>query len=158
MKPNEKKIILILIIIIVIVIGVVFVTTRGKGKEETENRNNMSQETTEEEMTTTLEDGTKINTSLELSNEKKFEGLTIKNIQLTNKDNKTELIADIGNTSNSNKEAMLVDVVLLDKEGKEIGRIGGRISPIRVGQTMQFSTSSMKDYSSVYDFKFELKK
>ena len=150
--------IVILLVIAVVIIGIVWFTTRSKDKEVVgENNNNVSQEVQKEEMTTTLEDGTKLNTSNGLKSEKEFEGLRIKNIQLTNKDNKTELVADIENNSTRDKEAMLVDVVLLDKSGQEVGRIGGRISPIRAGETKQFSTSSMKDYSGAYDFKLELK-
>ena len=151
MKSNEKKMIVILLVIAVVIIGIVWFTTRSKDKEVVgENNNNVSQEVQKEEMTTTLEDGTKLNTSNGLKSEKEFEGLT-------NKDNKTELAADIENNSTRDKEAMLVDVVLLDKSGQEVGRIGGRISPIRAGETKQFSTSSMKDYSGAYDFKLELK-
>ena len=157
MKNSEKKMIVVLLVIAVVIIGIVWFTTRGKDKEVVGDNNNVRQEAQKEEMTTTLEDGTKLNTSEGLKNEKEFEGLRIKNIQLTNKDNKTELIADIENNSTGDKEAMLVDVILLNKNGQEVGRIGGIISPIRAGETKQFSTSSMKDYSGVYDFKLELK-
>ena len=88
---------------------------------------------------------------------KEFQGLKIGNIQLTNRDNKTELIADVQNSSDKDIEAMLVNVILYDKEGNEIATLGGRISPIKAGKTMQFSTTAMIDYANAYDFEFKLK-
>ena len=61
------------------------------------------------------------------------------------------------NTSGSDKQAMLIDVILYDKNKNEITTLGGRISPIKAGQTMQFSTSAMIDYANAYDFEFRLK-
>ena len=155
MKKNEVKMVLLLVIIVVIIIAIMYFLINGNkdNKVETNEEGNSSQE-----YVTTLEDGTKINTSEGVNKEKRFEGLTIKNIQLTNRDNKTELVADIENTSKTDKEAMLIDIILYNKEGKEIGKIGGRISPIKAGETKQFSTTAMKDYSDIYDFEFKLKK
>lgn len=83
--------------------------------------------------------------------------LKITNIQLTNKNNKTELIADIENSIGKDIQAMLIDIILYDKEGNEITTLGGRISPIKAGKTMQFNTSAMIDYANACDFEFKLK-
>ncbi len=155
MKKKEKRMILILIVISILIIGVIWFITRGGKKEEVVS-SNAGEEQVKEEFVTKLEDGTKLNTSSTLNNEKQFQGLKITNIQLTNREDKTELIADIVNDTGSDKDAMLIDIVLYDKEGKEITTLGGRISPIKAGQTMQFSTSAMIDYANAYDFEFKL--
>ena len=84
---------------------------------------------------------------------KEYKGLKIGNIQLTNDGNKTQLIADVKNETPNNMQAMLIKVVLYDKNGNEIAKLSGRISPIKAGETMQFSTSAMIDYANAYDFK-----
>lgn len=152
----DKKTIILFIVLIAILIGVVLLLPKSKSNEEGEIKSVTTNETIEEYVDV-LGDGTKLNNSEELGKTKTFQGLTIKNIQLTNKDNKTELIANIENPTTSDKQAMLIDIVLKDKDGKEITTLGGRISPIKAGQTVQFSTSAMIDYANIYDFEFKLK-
>ena len=159
----KKSTIIITIIAIVLLIAIIIVVNTNNGenqrKENTIENNveNSAENSVEEEFVDVLDDGTKLNTSEELNNTKTFQGLTIKNIQLTNANGKTELIADIENTSGSDKQAMLIDVILYDKNKNEITTLGGRISPIKAGQTMQFSTSAMIDYANANDFEFRLK-
>ena len=153
MKKKEKKMLIILIIVAIIIIVALYFITRG-GKEKTLN---VEENTVVEEFVQVLEDGTKLNTSSKLSEMKEFQGLKIGNIQLTNREDKTELIADVENPTENDTKAMLVNVILYDKNGNEIATLGGRISPIKAGQTMQFSTSAMIDYANAYDFEFKLK-
>ena len=47
---------------------------------------------------------------------------------------------------------------LFDKNGKEIVKVGGIISPLQPGAKTQFNTSMTLDYANTYDFKIELKK
>ena len=51
----------------------------------------------------------------------------------------------------------LVDVILLDKNGKEIVTLGGIISPLQPGEKKQFNTSMTLDYANAYDFKIVIK-
>ena len=157
MKKEEKRMILILIIVGIIIITTLFLITQRNTTEE-EKKEEVEQNITEEEqLVQELEDGTQLNISTQLNKEKEFQGLRIKNIQLTNKENKTELIADIENVTNQDTKAMLVDVILYDEQGNEITTLGGRISPIKAGKTMQFSISAMINYANAYDFKLQLK-
>ena len=80
------------------------------------------------------------------------------NMQLTEQGSQTVLLADVTNTSSSATDLQLVDVTLLDKEGKEIITVGGIISPLQPGAKTQFNTSMTLDYANTYDFKIELKK
>jgi len=152
MKKKEVQMIGILILVAVIIIAIIFFATRGK-KQESNTDGQTTQNTEREEFIQVMEDGTKLNTSSKLNEEKEFKGLKIGNIQLTNKGDKTQLIADVTNPTQNDMQAMLIKIILLDKSGNEIARIGGRISPIKAGQTMQLSTSAMIDYTGAYDFK-----
>ena len=149
MKKKEKRMLLVLILISALIIGVIYFATRPKvNNEEVKEENKVV-----EEFVQVLEDGTKLNTSTKLGEMKEINGLKIGNIQLTNNGSKTELIADVTNGTQTDKKAMLIKVILYDKTGKEIATLAGRISPIKAGQTMQFSTSAMIDYANAYDFK-----
>ena len=44
-----------------------------------------------------------------------------------------------------------------DKNGKEIVKVGGIISPLQPGAKTQFNTSMTLDYANTYDFKITLK-
>lgn len=153
MKKKEKKMILILVIITIVITGVLLFLTNKNKKNADEIKTNPN----EEEFVQILEDGTKLNISTKMKEPKELEGLLIENIQLTNKEEKTELIADVKNNTQKDTEAILVNIIFYNKEGDEIATIGGRISPLKVGQTMQFSTTAMMDYSNAYNFKIERK-
>ena len=78
-------------------------------------------------------------------------------MQLTEQGSQTVLLADVTNTSSSATDMKLVDVTLLDKNGKEIVKVGGIISPLQPGAKTQFNTSMTLDYANTYDFKITLK-
>ena len=47
---------------------------------------------------------------------------------------------------------MLVNVTLYDKNGNELGTVGGIIPSIQPGESKQFNTSMQIDYANAYDF------
>ncbi len=152
MKKNEKIFIGILILIIVIVI-IVGVTRKNKRNDIANNNNAVQENIVKEEYVEILEDGTKLNTSETLSKAKKLGTLEFTNIQLTNRNGQTVLLADVKNTGTTRTEMQLVDVIILDKNGKELGKVGGIVSPLESGNTTQFNTSMTVDYANAYDFK-----
>ena len=103
MKTSKKNLILLLIVVVlVIIIMIFFVVMNRKGKDTNENvvENNDTNFTDQEGETQfyeELEDGTKVNTSEKLKETKILNGLEIKNIQLTNKNNQSMLLAEIEN-------------------------------------------------------------
>ena len=147
MKPKEKRMILILLVILVIAI-IIFVANKNKKDENTVEGNNVV-----EEFVQVLEDGTRLNTSTKLKEMKKFEGLEFGNIQLTNSNGQSVLLADVKNTTQAETRLMLVNVTLYDKNGNELGTVGGIISPLKPGESKQFNTSMTIDYANAYDFK-----
>ena len=145
---------MILILLVVLVIAVViFVVSKNKtGSEENIEENNVV-----EEFVQVLEDGTRLNTSTKLNEMKKFEGLEFGNIQLTNLNGQSVLLADVKNTTQAETGLMLVNVTLIDKNGNELGTVGGIISPLKPGESKQFNTSMTIDYANAYDFKITKK-
>ena len=150
MKPKEKRMILILLVILVIAI-IIFAVNKNKKDENTEENKVV------EEFVQVLEDGTRLNTSTKLNEMKKFEGLEFGNIQLTNSNGQSVLLADVKNTTQAETGLMLVNVTLIDKNGNELGTVGGIISPLKPGESKQFNTSMTIDYANAYDFKITKK-
>ena len=112
MKKKEKRMILILLVVLVIAV-VIFVISKNK----TGNKENTEENNVVEEFVQVLEDGTRLNTSTKLNEMKKFEGLEFGNIQLTNSNGQSVLLADVTNNTGKTTDFTLVDVILLDKTG-----------------------------------------
>ena len=157
MKKQEKRMILILLAVLAIVI-IALVINKNAKKENKENKAETANNTVTEEFVQVLEDGTKLNTSEQLNKTKQVGAYKFENMQLTEQGNQTVLLADVTNTSSSATNMQLLDVTLLDKNGKEIVKVGGIISPLQPGAKTQFNTSMTLDYANTYDFKIELKK
>lgn len=155
MKKNEKILILVLIIILAIVIGIKVKSGNNAGSEI--NNDEVIEENIVEEFVTVLEDGTKLNTSDKLNQAKEVNGLKFENIQLTEQNGQTVLLANVTNNSGAAIDYTLVDVILLDKEGNEVITVGGIISPLQPGEQTQFNTSMTLDYANICDFKIVVK-
>lgn len=157
MKKNEKRMILILLIVLVIAI-VLFAISKNTNNEEKNITENVAEENNiVEEHVQILEDGTKLNISEQLKKEKQVGVYKFENIQLTEQDSQTVLLADVTNTSEKETDVQIVDVTLLDKNGQEIITVGGIIEGLAPGEKTQFNTSMTLDYANTYDFKTTLK-
>lgn len=148
MKKNEK--ILIGVLLIILIIAIILFLNRG-------NKSKVAEPSKSKEYVQVLGDGTQLNVSEELNREKNVDGFKFKNIQLTNKDGQTVILADVTNETKKATKVTLVDVILLDKEGKELTTIGGIIAPLEAGQTTQFNASMQLDFSNAYDFQIIIK-
>ena len=146
MKKKEKKMILILVIVSILIIGVIWLVTRPKKEEIVENE-------VVEEFVQVLDDGTKLNTSSKLQEEKTINGLKIGNIQLTEKNGQLVLLADVTNPTEKDSEIFLIDIILYDKTGKEIATVPGIVSPIKAGGKTQLNAGITEKYANAYDFK-----
>ena len=147
MKSKKKRILFILIIIAIIVLIVLWFAKKENHKEEETN-------TVTENFIQLKEDGTVENISSKLKEEKELDGLRFKNIRLIEKSGQLTLFADVMNTTNQDIEAYFVNIILYDKEGKELGTILSLISPIKAGETVELKTGiTEKKYVNAYDFK-----
>ena len=154
MKSNEKKIIAILSIILVIVV-IIFAVMKNKKSES--NDNTAIENSYIEPVIQVQEDGTKLNTSTKLNEPKEVNGLKFENIQFTEKNGQTVLLANVTNNSGKATEMTLVEVILIDKEGNEIEKLNGLISPLQSGASTQLNISTSLDYSDAYDIKIVIK-
>lgn len=155
MKKNEKIMIFILLVILVVAI-VVFAVNKNK-KEVNEENNTEVENKVVEEFVQVLEDGTKLNTSTKLNESREVNGFKFENIQFTERKGQSVLLANVTNNTGKATDFTLVDVILLDKYGNEIEKLGGIISPLQPGAKTQFNVSMSLDYANSYDFKIVIK-
>ena len=149
-KHINKKIIIIfgtVIIIITIIIGIVYKIKQKNKEPEKENK--------EIPPITVMEDGTKVNTKEKLNEAKLVNDLLISNIQLTEKNGVTTLLANITNKGEKKTEFKRLKIVFLDEKGNEISSATAFLSPLEVGETTQLNASTTSNYINAYDFKIE---
>lgn len=101
-----------------------------------------------------LEDeNTLINTSEKISEEKEELGLSISNVKLKVKDGNTTMSVKITNNGDSKQEEFMSEIVLLDKQGNEIGRIPMMISALEKGQYLETEARINGNFGNAYDYK-----
>lgn len=154
MKSNEK--ILITILVIITLCLVIFAVNRGKSKDVEGNVKGSTNDVMKEYVQMT-EDGTKVNTSEKLGEKKTVNNIEFTDIQLTENDGETLLIATVRNTGSVKTEMFAVSITLLDENGKEIKTIPGLVAPLEPGATSKFSSSTTLDFVNAYDFKVTAK-
>ena len=170
MKENVKRnifIIFVITIIIITIVSIVFIVNRNKTRgeqsipQDSSNTNTVSEG---EEIVETLTDttakqanGTIVNTSEKLKENKEIKGFKIVNISFKESGGQSELIADVMNETGSDQPGFLVDVVLYDKSGNEVGRIPASIISTKAGETIRLQAGITEHYVEAYDFKLEEK-
>lgn len=152
-KKRSKQItetILIILILFAMIITVMKVASRiYNGDSEDINKR--------EEFVQVLDDGTKLNTSTRLRRTKTIDGLKFENIQLTTKQGQSVLLADVENDTGKDIDVMLLDIILLDKNGNKLATIGGIIGELKEGEKQQLNSSVASDYANAYDFNVVIK-
>ena len=159
MKTGEKKGIIILIIIAIAIIVLIFMAIRSKEKTNTnvEQTTQVVEEKVAGEITKTEEDGTVVNTSTKLKENKEIEGLIVSYIKFTEKNGTTLLTADVTNKTGMAQNGFLVDIVLYDVNGKETARIPASIVSMQEGETIELRAEITENYVGAYDLKLEKK-
>lgn len=149
MRKVKNRVILILIIIVVaiFIIGMIYFITRGESVND-------------EKIVEMQDDGSKLNIGSKLHEKKEIDGFTIENVSFIEKEGVTELRADVTNKTGETKDGFLMDIVLYDEKGKEIGRIPGNVIETKAGETIQICagiTGIVEEYVKANDFKIEKK-
>lgn len=155
-KKNSKmaKAIITLLIIILAIIGIVFLV-KNNNKENEQNQNNET--TTRPSYVEEIDSGVKINKSTKLNEAKEVSGYQITNIQLTTESGMTTLLADVTNNTGNKTRVQMVDITLLDEEGKELTTVTGIIDELEAGEKTQLNIAMTSDYINAYDFRVNLK-
>ena len=152
MKKQEKRMILILIIVSALIITIIWFVTRNK---EDNNVGETTENVEQGEFTKVEADGTIVNTSEKLNENKQNIGFEITNINFIKRGNETILTARVTNNTGAEQGSFFGKIVLLDKSGKEIGRIPVMISETQSGEAIDIETSITESYANAYDFRLE---
>ena len=94
-----------------------------------------------------------INKSTKLNESKLVNGLLISNIQLTESDGMTTLLADVTNKTEQKTSFKKLRIILLDENENEISSMIAFLNNINVGETTQLNVSTTSNYIKAYDFK-----
>ena len=154
MSNNEKRWIILLVAVIVIVIVLIVGLANGRNKEVQQQ----GQEETvvnEEKYATELSDGTKLNTSEEFNNSKTYGNLTISNIQYTERNGTSVLLADVTNNGSTRHEVEIVKITILGDNNEVITEIKPVLGDIEPGETIKLNASISADVTNARDFTIE---
>ena len=157
MRKQEKRRILLLLLLLLVVV-IVKISIGGKQEvNDNEGREIVREKNTAEkdEYVEVLKDGTRINKSENLKQVKTLGVLEFSNIQLSNKNGQSVLLADVKNMGSTATEMQLVDVIILGKNGEQLTKVIGAVAPLEGGESSQLNISMTMDYSNAYDFKIE---
>lgn len=139
-KIKIKKILILALIIIGIIIAIVSIVNK---KDNTQNA--LAQESTETET---------IN-SPKLKEQRKYEEITITNVEIQKNENQNYILIDVKNENSYSTEAKNITIFLLDSQGNELASIPAMIPTLDSEETIQISASTIKNIDNSYDYRIE---
>ena len=125
------------------------------GESEKKVKTNQTQTEKQEEYVKTMKDGSKLNKSEELNKTKKLDEIEIKNIQFRETGGITTLLADVENKTDKEIAEKRIQIEIIDKEGKIITTLRGRIDKIKAGGKVKLNISVTADVTNAYDIKIK---
>lgn len=166
MKKEKRNNLFLKIVLIAIIIGItVFIIMNivkikkykeGIGKNQNSESQQVEENAVKEEFVQKTEDGTKVNVGSKITEDKDVDGLKFTNIQLTEKNNQSTLLADVENdTGKDLTDYTNLYVTFLTKDGQEIITIKGILLPLKSGDKTQFNTGLSQDVANAYDIKIK---
>lgn len=166
---KEKNLFLKIVLIAIIVGIIVFIImniVKSKNSKEGVGQNNQKQNSesqqveenaVKEEFVQQTDDGTKVNVGSKITDDKDVNGLKFTNVQLTEKNNQSTLLADVENTTGKNlTDYTNLDITFLTKDGQEIITVKGILPPLKSGDKTQFNTGLTQDVANAYDIKIKV--
>ena len=144
-KISIKAWVVVAIILIIIIVAVIVNINKKNKHETTENDENSYVEE--------IADGIRINKSTKLNESKLVNGLLISNIQLTESEGMTTLLADVTNKTEQKTSFKKLRIILLDENENEISSMIAFLNDINAGETTQLNVSTTSNYIKAYDFK-----
>lgn len=165
-NKNEGMWILLLIVVVIIAIGLIVGLGMNKGKnntnldtqqgqmQEQEQDKEIEEEEQKDTYSTKLEDGTRLNTSSELKETKTYKDLEISNIQFTEKNGSSVLLADVTNKGSETHEKETVKIIITEEDGSKT-EVRALIGEIKAGETVKLNTSMTADKVNAKDFEIQ---
>lgn len=147
MNKNVKK----FIIVIIILLGVSILSVACYFFFHHQNIKKQTIIEKTEQRFTVLSDGSKVNTSEKLKENKKFDGLNFTNISLTEKAGVTQLTGVITNTSKNEKGDYIAEIILVDRLGTELAKMETYIKKLQPQESTTLNASVIFDYSNAYN-------
>lgn len=156
MTRDEKRWIILLIAVILIAIVLIVGIKLGNKNRQENNKNEEVIETEKtEEYVEEREDGTRVNTSNKLKEDKNFDGLKISNIIIEEKENETIVEADVTNTTTKDQGDYGIYLIIKDDKGNEIKKIAGYINYMKPNEKTKLRIKTSYDFANAYDFEIE---
>lgn len=165
-KTNLQKrdqIVLVSIIAIIVIAIIIVLVVVNKNKSNTPEENVNVAQTTPTPTTSTTEnvkvqaDGTKENVSSKLKEEKKFEGMKVKNIKLKAQADLTNFTATVENTTDKDFTGTPIVITFTNKSGETVSTLEGYLGDTKKGETSIIDASATTDLSDAYDFSIKIK-
>ena len=154
---SKKKIIILVVIAIIIIaaataVGIFMFNKKENAEEGAQEPQPLTlYDTNLAEYVKETENGTKINTSLQLCQDKKIGELTATGIQLSSKSGMTTLLATVINNSAAPTALQNVEVVFLGKNGEELAKARGIVTALEVGESTKLNITMSSNYVYAYD-------
>ncbi len=152
MKKNEKIFVGAIALIAIIIVAGLLIARNSRRQQTANNDGGEDENYVEEEFVQRLEDGTRLNTSEQLHNTKRVEGVEVTNIQVTEKDNLSDVLATATNVTDQVQQGISVDIKIVDKEGKELTTIPALIKRLEPGESTELHANATFDFANAYDF------
>ncbi len=143
MRKKKKKLrILILLIIIIAIIIVVVNLVKGDNKETSDNENSVNEETI-------------VADSPKLKEKRKYNNITITNVEVQTTNNEKYILVDIKNENNYKVESENVSITILDEQGNELASVPAIVPALEARGEIEISASTTRDLSKAYDYRIE---
>ena len=144
MKLDKKKLIIVAIAAIVVIAVIIAIVAIVKNANEP--------------LYTTLEDGTRVNTSEKIVKTRKVDVFELTSFEIQEKDDFSTLIANVKNTSEEQKNDVNFEIDVKDKDGNIIITMRGYIYQVGPGETARMTASATCDFSEAADLEIRLAK
>ena len=156
MNKNEKRWIVLLVAVLVIaVVLIVGLSMSGNKQDTTIGGQSQAQGATGTQAGDESTDyATRVNTNEDFNATKTYNDLEISNIQLSENNGTSVLLADVTNKGDSTHEQETVKITIVGEDDSEttVNAIIGTIEP---GETIKLNTSMTADVVNAKDFKIE---
>ena len=155
MNSNEKRWVILLVAVLVIAVVLIVGLSMSGNKQDTTIGQSQTQGTTGTQTGDESSDyATRVNTNEDFNSTKTYNDLEISNIQLSENNGTSVLLADVTNKGDSTHEQETVKITIVGEDDSEttVNAIIGTIEP---GETIKLNTSMTADVVNAKDFKIE---
>lgn len=156
---KNKKILITILMVLAILLAVLGIVFLVSNKEEPTSKEKNKEEAVEKESSKETINGEVTNTEEKLTKERKFNGLILKNITVTEKDEKYYFKVTIVNDTNKQTEETPVKLSFLSNTGKELGYLNIMLPRVNKKDKVELSIQCPNSkFLEAYDLKIEKEK